>query len=142
MAPPGKTAVVVSHPASFEAWRTLCARPAIYLEEKQCLASEVIAALDRRWPGFGKDVEVIDVATPVTYHRYTANWNGSMEGWAITTRSLTMRMSDTVPGLAAFHMVGQWVQPGGGLPPSAMSGRNVIRKLCEQQGKAFQTSEP
>ena len=142
MAPAGKTSVVVSQPASFEAWRTLHTHPLVYQQEKDRLAREVIAALDRRWPGFAADVEVTDVATPVTYQRFTANWNGSMEGWAITTRSLIMRMSDTVPGLSGFHMIGQWVQPGGGLPPSAMSGRNVIRKLCEQSGKAFQTSEP
>ena len=30
----------------------------------------------------------------------------------------------------------------GGLPPSAMSGRNVIRKLCEQTDKVFKVSEP
>ncbi len=141
MAPPGKTAMVVSQPASFEAWRTLHAHPELYQAEKQRLAREVIAALEHRWPGFARDVEVTDVATPVTYQRFTANWNGSIEGWAMTTRSLMTRMSDTVPGLSGFHMIGQWVQPGGGLPPSAMSGRNLIQKLCEQSHQAFSVSE-
>jgi hypothetical protein len=39
-------------------------------------------------------------------------------------------------------MIGQWVQPGGGLPPSAMSGRNLMQKLCEESRTPFCTSQP
>ena len=96
--------------------------------------------IDRRIPGFADKVEAVDVATPVTFERYTGNWNGSIEGWLLTTRTLSMRMASTLPGLAGLFMIGQWVHPGGGLPTAAWSGRNLIRKLCDQQGRRFQAS--
>jgi hypothetical protein len=37
-------------------------------------------------------------------------------------------------------MVGQWVETRGGLPTSAMSGRNVIRTLCKQDKRPFVTT--
>jgi len=43
-------------------------------------------------------------------------------------------MSKTLPGLENFYMAGQWVEPGGGVPTAAMSGRNVIRQICKQDG--------
>jgi hypothetical protein len=39
-------------------------------------------------------------------------------------------------------MVGQWVEPGGGLPPSALSGRKIIEMLCKKDGKSFETPLP
>ncbi len=138
-APRGKSVVSVSFPASYDAWLTLHQQPEHYAAEKHRIARAVIAALETRWPGFARAVEQIDVATPLTYERFTANWDGSMEGFLLTTHSMTLRMPDTLPGLERFRMIGQWTQPGGGLPTAAWSGRNVLRALCEEQGKPFET---
>jgi phytoene dehydrogenase-like protein len=51
-------------------------------------------------------------------------------------------MDKTLPGLEDFYMVGQWVEPGGGLPPAATSARGVIETICKQDGKKFQASLP
>jgi phytoene dehydrogenase-like protein len=51
-------------------------------------------------------------------------------------------MDKTLPGLDSFYMVGQWVEPGGGLPPAAQSGRNVIQVICKKDKKSFVTSTP
>ena len=48
-------------------------------------------------------------------------------------------MRKTLPGLDNFYMAGQWVEPGGGLPAVAMSGRNVIQIICKKEKKKFQT---
>jgi len=83
-----------------------------------------------------------DVATPVTFERYTGNWNGSFEGWLLTVDTFGKRMLKTVPGLGNFYMIGQWVNPGGGLPPEAMDGRHVIQLLCHKDKVKFVTSVP
>ena len=49
-------------------------------------------------------------------------------------------MSQTLPGLQSFYMCGQWVEPGGGLPTSVMSGRRLVQALCKQDGRKFQTT--
>jgi phytoene dehydrogenase-like protein len=49
-------------------------------------------------------------------------------------------MDKTLPGLESFYMAGQWVEPGGGLPPAAMSGRSVIHTICKQDKRPFMTT--
>ncbi len=105
------------------------------------MAEQVIAALEARYPSLRQDVEVVDVATPVTYERYTANWRGAFAGWALTTRKMSMMMgkgmSKTLPGLDGFYMIGQWVEPGGNVELSAASGRDVIKDICGELEREF-----
>jgi phytoene dehydrogenase-like protein len=51
-------------------------------------------------------------------------------------------MSKTLPGLASFYMVGQWVEPGGGVPTAALSGRNVVQIICKRERRPFVTTTP
>jgi len=104
----------------------------------------VIDILDERWPGFKKDVEAVDVATPMTYVRYTANWRGSYEGWLLDEQNrkyMLTGVKKTLPGLDGFYMIGQWLVPGGGLPPAALHGREVTGMICKKDGRKFTTTE-
>jgi phytoene dehydrogenase-like protein len=83
-----------------------------------------------------------DVATPVTWERYTGNWRGSYEGWLPAPGSLLKSMRKTLPGLQSFYMAGQWVEPGGGMPAAAMSGRNVIQIICKRDKVKFVAKTP
>jgi phytoene dehydrogenase-like protein len=51
-------------------------------------------------------------------------------------------MPIVLPGLSNFYMAGQWVNPGGGLPPAAMSGKKVIKEICKREEKKFVSSKP
>ncbi len=142
LAPHGKTAVVCMIPSSLEWWENLRRDAGRYAAAKADVAQKVIGLLDRRFPGVARQVEVEDVATPSTFVRYTGNWQGSFEGWMVTPETITLRMKKTLPGLSNFWMCGQWVEPGGGLPPAATSGRQVIQLVCHQDGRRFTTSVP
>jgi len=78
----------------------------------------------------------------MTWERYTGNWRASYEGWLPATQSVRMHMSKTLPGLDNFYMAGQWVEPGGGLPTAAMSGRNVTQLICKKDKRRFKTTMP
>ncbi len=142
LAPPGKSALVISFVSNYAYWQKLGYGSEAYRAEKEKILAQVIAALEQRFPGSKDQVEVSDVATPLTYERYTGNWQGSMEGWLITTATLRKKISDTLPGLKNFYMIGQWVHPGGGLPPAAKSGRDIVKKICQEDGRKFSTSTP
>jgi phytoene dehydrogenase-like protein len=139
MAPAGKTAATVMIETRNDGyWDSLKARdPAAYRAEKESLARQVVAALDRFVPGLASAVETMDVATPSTFKRYTNNWHGAYEGWLPTGGSLGMKVSRTLPGLANFFLVGQWASPGGGLPPCGMDGRKLAKRLCRAEGRRF-----
>lgn len=143
LAPAGKTSLVMMMPSSYEYWQELSKDRAAYKEKKDQVANTVVELLDQRFPGISRQVEMVDVATPLTFERYTGNWKGSFEGWLLTPQnSFTMmnRMRQTLPGLQNFYMCGQWVEPGGGLPTGVMSGRRLLQTLCKQDGKKFQTT--
>jgi phytoene dehydrogenase-like protein len=130
-APQGKTAIVSFIPTyNYEYWAQLNAHsPEKYESEKRRIAVNVIGVFDRRYPGSKEKVEVIDVATPATVFRYTNNWQGSMEGWLITPETGAKQLPSTIPGVRNFHMLGQWISPGGGLPSGLMTARNVMNRL-------------
>ncbi len=145
MAPPGKSVVVVLFDSDHAYWKPLYKDHERYEAEKKEIAAKVIAALERRLPGISGQVEVVDVSTPMTVERYTGNWQGSQEGWLITPDTIMIMgrgMDKTLPGLTNFYMAGQWVEPGGGVSASALSGWRVIRMLCKKDRKKFSTNLP
>ncbi len=146
MAPEGHTVCTAVFDVDWERWEALGQDRAAYEAEKEHIAQQVIAALDLRIPGLADAVRVVDVATPLTTVRYTGNWRGSVEGWMFSHEVMAMMMKGgmrkTLPGLDRFHMVGQWVEPGGGLPPSAKCGRDLVQNLCHRDGRKFVTTTP
>jgi phytoene dehydrogenase-like protein len=136
LAPPGKTAAVVHIDTRNDPyWTGLKQRdPAAYAAEKQAMAEKVIAALDPFIPGFKDCMETVDVVTPSTFIRYTGSWHGSYVGW-VGAGGASLRK--TIDGLDHFYMVGQWVNPGGGLPACGADGRNLAKAICELEGLSF-----
>jgi phytoene dehydrogenase-like protein len=145
MAPPGKSVVVVLFDSDHAYWKPIYKDHQRYEAEKKGIAAKVIDALEHRLPGISGQVEVVDVSTPMTVERYTGNWQGSQEGWLITTDTIMIMgrgMEKALPGLANFYMAGQWVEPGGGVSASALSGRRVVSMLCKKERKKFYASLP
>jgi phytoene dehydrogenase-like protein len=143
LAPPGKTVLRVLFPADYAYWKDLRQDRGRYEAQKEEIADQIVALLDERYPGLAGQVEMRDVATPVTWERYTGNWQGSMEGWLMTKETFPpFRMSKTLPGLKNFYMAGQWVEPGGGVPTAALSGRNIIQIICARGHRRFVTTTP
>jgi phytoene dehydrogenase-like protein len=142
LSPEGKTVFKVVMTSDYEYWKSLQVDGARYSEEKSRAAEDVIAQLDRRFPGLAERVEMTDVATPVTFERYTGNWRGAYMGWLVTPETFGMLMKKKLPGLGRFYMAGQWVEPGGGLPTVVKSGRNVMQLICKEDGRPFVAGRP
>ncbi|MDF1561138.1 MAG: NAD(P)/FAD-dependent oxidoreductase [Bacteroidales bacterium] len=142
MAPEGKTAVTVMLDSDYEYWKKLYEDPAVYVQKKDDIAKTIVRLLEQRFPGITEQVEVTDVATPITLERYTGNWKGSFEGWIITPENaftMTKPLPQKVPGLKNFYMCGQWVEPGGGLPTSIMSAKRLLKTICKEDGRKFRS---
>jgi phytoene dehydrogenase-like protein len=141
-APAGKTLLRVVLNSDYEYWKTLAENPDRYKVEKEQIAGKIIKALEERFPGFSSQVEMWDVATPLTLERYTGNWKGSALGWNCTVDTFFLPMKKTLPGLDNFYMAGQWVEPGAGASGAARSGRNVIQLICKRDKRPFVTRLP
>jgi len=141
LAPAGKTVIVVMISSDYDRWKAHSLDPVRYRAEKSLAGERVLDAIAQRLPGTRSKVEMIDVATPMTWERYTGNWRASYEGWLLTGASLGKGLPTTLPGLRNFRMVGQWVAPGGGLPPAVSTARDAVQILCKEDGKQFLTTE-
>jgi phytoene dehydrogenase-like protein len=140
LAPEGKTAVTLMIESNYAYWKNLAEERERYEAEKEEIALSVIKALDERFPGFSGQVEMADVATPLTFEHYTGNWQGSFEGWLPTPQAMMKPIPKVLSGLCNFYMVGQWVQPGGGLPSGVMTAQEVLKLICKKEGVKFKTS--
>lgn len=139
--PPGKTVVQVEMETEWEHWYNLQEKDrARYDAEKERIATETLQRLETHYPGISAHVEVTDVSTPYTTWRYTLNHKGAWEGWLMTPEAIRTYIERTLPGLSNFYMAGQWVMPGGGVPPCLYSGRHAVQLLCRQDGKPFSTT--
>ena len=141
MAPAGRTAgIVMIESGGLDYWSALRSDdPKRYQEEKRRIGELVVEAIDAEIGGIRENVEVVDVATPATWHRYTGNWQGSYEGFFPTCKTMMKNLGFTVPGLANFSRHGQWVAVGGGLPPAGTNGRALAKTLCRKYGTKFRT---
>jgi phytoene dehydrogenase-like protein len=141
LAPEGKTVLTSMIEADGPYWIELRERDREqYKAEKARIGEAVVRALDRRYPGLSTQVEMVDVATPATTVRYTGNWRASFEGFLPTPGYLMKGLPRRLPGLDDFYMVGQWVQPGGGLPTGVMTAREVMQLVCKRDEIPFQTT--
>lgn len=144
LAPTGKSVVIIMLSTSYQYWQRIYGR-SIYQAEQIQESSILIDRLESLYPGLKADIEFVDVATPLSYERYTGNWQGSSCGWLLTNQTMPLMLGGlrkTIPGLRHFYMVGQWVEPGGSVPVVAMSGRNIIQQICHEDRQPFTTSSP
>jgi phytoene dehydrogenase-like protein len=111
-----------------------------YEKEKEKVAADVIAALTAQMPEIDGKVEVYDVATPLTYERYCANWRGS---W-MTMMAHTMKVRAypaVVSNLSGVYFAGHRMRAPGGLPIAARSGRAAVQYLCRDTDTLFVSEE-
>ncbi len=137
MAPKGKSLIAILYPADFDRWKKLAEDKESYRAEKEAISDILVGAVEEILPGIRTDIEMRDAATPVTWERYTANRRGTIEGWFISPKTLTMRVPKTLPGLKNFYMAGQWVQPGGGITSCVKAGRDAISLICARERTRF-----
>jgi phytoene dehydrogenase-like protein len=136
-APPGKTVLTSTISTHHDYWQGLAGKTHAYEAAKDCVAEAYIEALEQIWPGLSHQVEMINVATPLTFERITGNWKGSIVGWKLTPEQALATLPRTLPGLENFWMIGHWVFPGGGLPAGVSTAREVIWKQCQKDKKSF-----
>lgn len=135
LAPEGKSSIILRFNSPWEDWENVPEKD--YQSEKELIEKDATSLLERHYPGIRSKIEVTDVSTPLTSNRITGVWKGSFEGFIPAGNVMTTSLPDRLPGLENFYMVGQWVFPGGGLPPAAQSGKWIIQTICKENQMKF-----
>lgn len=72
-------------------------------------------------PSIREHIEVRNVATPVTYWRYTGNTGGSLMGTKPTGKNIRSGVSRHKTHIRNLYVAGHWSEYGGGVPIAARS---------------------
>jgi phytoene dehydrogenase-like protein len=140
LAPEGKTIIALSlYTRNGDYWIKLRNTDREeYIRRKNEFANEIIARLDKKIKGIKQAIEIIDIATPATYQRYTNNWKGSVQGWFPDRNLLSSSpVGIKLPGLSNFYFCSHWLVPGGGLPVAVKAGRDLTQIICLSYNKPF-----
>jgi phytoene dehydrogenase-like protein len=137
MAPEGKSVIIMRFDSPWELWKDISTDE--YKNEKKQIELDAVTLMEKHYPGISDSIEVCDVATPVTDVKYTAVWKGSYEGFIPSSKNLMDNLNPVLPGLKKFYMAGQWLFPGGGLPPAGQSGKWAIQYICKEERMDFKT---
>lgn len=135
-APKGSSVLIATANQSgqdYEYWEKLYLNKEAYRKEKQRIAEEYRIRLERRFPELAGKINVLDVATPMTYHRYTGAYLGAWMAFMLTTKSKYMNHSGEIKGLKNCYLTGQWLTPPGGLPTAAITGKFTIQRIAKQE---------
>jgi phytoene dehydrogenase-like protein len=143
LAPAGKSIVGTYIPADWEHWEKLFQDRPAYEAEKEKIRLTCEEQIERRFPGFRSTIEVADVATPVTFQRYTGNWHGAYMTWQLSNEFQRRHpfIPKSVPGLTNFHLASMWTYPPGGIPGAACVGRGIMQIICRRDRKKFRATK-
>jgi prolycopene isomerase len=115
LAPPGEHTVIFSSLMPYDIgvpWD----------EAKKGYTDRLLAELESVLPGFGASVTFLEVATPLTFERYTLNQRGAIYGWdSIPSQSTPRRLPQVTP-VPGLYLAGHWTDPGSGSFRSMYSG--------------------
>ncbi len=141
-APQGKTLVTCAinqfGEEDYNYWKELYKDKEKYNGEKLKIANEVIKGIEKKYPYLYGKVEVLDVATPVTYNRYTGAYLGAFMPFLLTMNSKMMFYHNgKIKGLKNFYLSGQWISPPGGLPAALLTGKETIQRICKKEKISF-----
>lgn len=118
--PPGTTAMVLVSVSRADPWLKLS--PSQYVQAKESLANKLLDIAEKLTPDIRDHLEVVEVATPLTNMRYTANVAGSIIGFDETFQGTGMQRLPNRGPLEGLYFAGAWAGLGGGFEPSMVSG--------------------
>jgi len=134
LAPQGKSVVSLTTFAPYDylgKWKTKDGkRTEAYRRLKQEVANQLIATAEGVIPGLSQHIVVRDIATPLSYERYTLNSEGASAGWSWDPiYTFTSKYKSSVGSLRTpignLFTCGHWCFSPGGVPTAMLTARMV-----------------
>ena len=110
-----------------------------YEEEKCNLANQISRVLCEKFPQVEGNIEVINIATPLTYERYTGAYHGSWMSVVGVGDKLKI-YPGYLKSVTALYFAGHRLMNPGGLPVAIYSGRKAAQMVCRHFNVLFKSS--
>lgn len=139
-APEGKTVINVhisQWDKDFYWWEKKYQNKAEYENEKGKMEKEVQERIEKRFPELAGKLTVIDSYTPMTYKRYCNAYHGAWMSFILPPKSKNIMHKGKIKGLGNCFLAGMWLQPPGGTPVAAVTGKYAVQRICKLEGVKF-----
>jgi phytoene dehydrogenase-like protein len=103
-----------------------------YREFKEAVKQALIAKASAVIPGLAERIEFSDLATPLTYERYTGNTDGATSAWSWNPKNKFYKnaMSTNVDTPVKHLLIGScWASQIGGVPGAISAARKCAKKI-------------
>ncbi len=147
LAPAGKGSISLYAPCSIHYgnyWQAerdsggIFLRGNAYTSFKQKYSDTIIKRVEEKYiPGLRDHIEVMDIATPLTYLRYTGNRNGAIMGFRPSFRNIRNRIAHYATPVTNLFIGSQWAELGGGIPNAVKTGINSALLIMKQETPEF-----
>lgn len=130
LAPPGKGSLLIFALDSYSRWKKLGQQE--YRARKTEVAYKLIARLEKYLPGLAQNIEVMEIATPLTMERFSSCPEGAIYGFAQTVNQSSINRLSQKTRVKGLILAGAWTRPGGGVHGafvSAMDAADMALRL-------------
>jgi len=140
-APEGKQIVQVLiglQEDAYDYWMELYKNKDEYQSKKAEIANKVLKKIEERFIEYKGKMKILDIWTPVTYHRYCNAYKGYNQSYTITKHSAKNPYpSANIKGIDNVVLAGQWLNPPGGLPGAAIQGKYSIQRILKKEKRSI-----
>jgi all-trans-retinol 13,14-reductase len=136
-APSGKNVIEITSQLSYD-----CGRQwgwerghGQYKTYKQQMAAVLLRRAERLLEGLSQQIEVAEVASPMTLSQFTLNPRGSIFGWdnPIAQSMMNRMVAKQLAGIDNLYLVGAWAFPGGGQSAVLLSGLTAAQEILSSE---------
>jgi len=136
-APPGCTSLTCSFTGdNYAYWKELKEK-GTYDEHKQQFADELKRLIEKNMPRVKDKIEVINIATPLTYERYTGSYKGAWMTVLLKGKSASLPRSISAE-YKRLYFAGFRTGAPGGLAIALLSGFKAAQYVCRDFKMVFE----
>lgn len=126
--------LLIQYEEDFDYWEDLYTNNrSEYRAQKKQVALKMTAAIETKYPQLKKQLEIVEIVTPMSYHRFCGAYKGAYMSFIMSTLAPRKINDGRIKGLKNTYLAGQWLQPPGGLPNAAVTGKFVIQRICKAE---------
>jgi len=136
MAPEGKTVIqsqFIQNEEDYDYWHTLVQDKKKYDDKKTEIVAAVLKRIETRFPEYRGKFDVLDIWTPITYHRYCNAYHGAYMSFITTIGSQTTMFSGNIKDLDNVVLGSQWQMNPGGLPTAVIMGKFAVQRIQKKE---------
>ena len=123
LVPNGKGSLLIMVIDSYSNWKNMDTQS--YRIKKEQVAMQLISRAEKYLPGLSANIEVMEVATPITMERFGNSPEGAIYGFAQTVKQSGINRLGQKTKIKGLFLAGAWTVPGHGLHGCFISGLNA-----------------